>query len=342
MLAAGVILAALATAGATPETPAAVVVLKAARLIDGRGGTPLSPAMVRVEGDRIAEVGSRLAIPAGARVIDLGRGHSPARPHRPAHPPHGQVRRSLGAGPRLHDPRPGRVVGRGQRAHDPDGRLHHLSRHGPHLALRRRGPSQRDRGGRRARPPPARGRQLRLLDRGRRRRPPVLDLRGRAHRAQPGRRPGRDHQGRAHAPQERRQFHQDPGHGRRPVQGHTAGIPAVLGRGDPGRGHGGAPLGPAGRRPRARGGRHQGRDPRGRAYDRPWLDARRRGGRDAEGLVVHLLRADALHERRDRYLRPGARVREGTGAPDQGRAVRRVPACPRRRDPHRPRRATPP
>jgi len=32
----------------------------------------MAPAMVRVEGDRIAEVGSRLAVPAGARVIDLG------------------------------------------------------------------------------------------------------------------------------------------------------------------------------------------------------------------------------------------------------------------------------
>ena len=32
-------------------------------------------------------------------------------------------------------------------------------------------------------------------------------------------------------------------------------------------------------------------------------------------------------------LRPGARVRKGAGAPDQGRAVRGVPACPRRRLP---------
>jgi imidazolonepropionase-like amidohydrolase len=60
----------LATSAAA-ETPA-VVVLKAARLVDGRAGAPLAPAMVRVEGDRIAEVGSRLAVPAGARVIDLG------------------------------------------------------------------------------------------------------------------------------------------------------------------------------------------------------------------------------------------------------------------------------
>jgi len=62
---------ALLATSAAAETPA-VVVLKAARLIDGRGGAPMAPAMVRVEGDRIAEVGSRLAVPAGARVIDLG------------------------------------------------------------------------------------------------------------------------------------------------------------------------------------------------------------------------------------------------------------------------------
>jgi imidazolonepropionase-like amidohydrolase len=73
MLAARVLLAALVAAGAAPEAPAAiVVVVKAARLIDGRGGAPLSPAMVRIEGDRIADVGSRLAIPPGTRLIDLG------------------------------------------------------------------------------------------------------------------------------------------------------------------------------------------------------------------------------------------------------------------------------
>ena len=51
---------------------AAANVVKAARLIDGGGGAPLFPAMVRIEGDRIAEVGSRLAIPPGTRLIDLG------------------------------------------------------------------------------------------------------------------------------------------------------------------------------------------------------------------------------------------------------------------------------
>jgi imidazolonepropionase-like amidohydrolase len=48
-----------------------VIYLKAARLIDGRGGAPLSPALVRVEGNRIAAVGSG-SVPAGARVVDLG------------------------------------------------------------------------------------------------------------------------------------------------------------------------------------------------------------------------------------------------------------------------------
>jgi len=59
-------------AGSVPATDASPTVVKAARLIDGRGGPPLSPAMVLVEGDRVAQVGSSVAVPAGARVIDLG------------------------------------------------------------------------------------------------------------------------------------------------------------------------------------------------------------------------------------------------------------------------------
>jgi len=59
----------LALAGTGPASP---IVLKAARLIDGRGGAPVEPAMVRIEGDRITEVGTSLPVPAGARVIDLG------------------------------------------------------------------------------------------------------------------------------------------------------------------------------------------------------------------------------------------------------------------------------
>jgi imidazolonepropionase-like amidohydrolase len=63
-------LGAVATGSAAPEP--SVIVVRAARLIDGRGGAPVAPAMVLVEGDRIAGVGQSLAIPAAARVIDLG------------------------------------------------------------------------------------------------------------------------------------------------------------------------------------------------------------------------------------------------------------------------------
>ena len=52
--------------------PVPVVMLRAARLIDGLGGTPLEPAMVRIDGDRITAVGKSLPVPSGARVIDLG------------------------------------------------------------------------------------------------------------------------------------------------------------------------------------------------------------------------------------------------------------------------------
>jgi imidazolonepropionase-like amidohydrolase len=55
-----------------PAGPINIVVVRAARLIDGRGGEPLAPAMVRIDGDRITAVASSLPVPAGAREIDLG------------------------------------------------------------------------------------------------------------------------------------------------------------------------------------------------------------------------------------------------------------------------------
>ena len=60
--------AALASPGASAE----ITVIRAARLVDGRGGEPLAPAMVQVEGDRIRAVAARLDVPPGARLIDLG------------------------------------------------------------------------------------------------------------------------------------------------------------------------------------------------------------------------------------------------------------------------------
>ncbi len=48
------------------------VAVRAARLIDGRGGAPVAGVVVLVEKDRIAAVGANLPIPAGVPVIDLG------------------------------------------------------------------------------------------------------------------------------------------------------------------------------------------------------------------------------------------------------------------------------
>ena len=53
-------------------TPVAVTVLRAARLIDGTGAAPIAPGMVRVDGDRIVAVGTNLAVPPGATVVELG------------------------------------------------------------------------------------------------------------------------------------------------------------------------------------------------------------------------------------------------------------------------------
>lgn len=58
----------LAAQSGTPQ----VTVLRAARLIDGTGAAPIGPAMIRIEGERIAEVGTRLPVPRGARLLDLG------------------------------------------------------------------------------------------------------------------------------------------------------------------------------------------------------------------------------------------------------------------------------
>ncbi len=66
LVAFALVMTAAVTAGAQ------TVVVKAARLIDGRGGPPLEPAMVRIAGDRIEEVAATLVVPQGATLIDLG------------------------------------------------------------------------------------------------------------------------------------------------------------------------------------------------------------------------------------------------------------------------------
>ncbi|MEO8027060.1 MAG: amidohydrolase family protein [Bryobacteraceae bacterium] len=54
------------------QAPVRPVVLKAARLFDGKSETLISPAMILVQGDRIQAVGSSIAVPPNANVIDLG------------------------------------------------------------------------------------------------------------------------------------------------------------------------------------------------------------------------------------------------------------------------------
>jgi imidazolonepropionase-like amidohydrolase len=72
-----VVFAAAAVPGAWAQTPppaagAEVVVLKAARMFDGRSDSTVPNAVIVVEGGTIKAAGSGLPVPAGARVIDLG------------------------------------------------------------------------------------------------------------------------------------------------------------------------------------------------------------------------------------------------------------------------------
>jgi imidazolonepropionase-like amidohydrolase len=62
----------LAGQRAESGTAGRLLAIRAARLIDGRGGAPLRNAVILVDSTRITAVGADLAIPAGARVIDLG------------------------------------------------------------------------------------------------------------------------------------------------------------------------------------------------------------------------------------------------------------------------------
>jgi imidazolonepropionase-like amidohydrolase len=57
---------------ASPTAPTRVAI-RAGRLIDGLGGPPVADAVILIENERITAVGRGLAIPNGARVIDLSR-----------------------------------------------------------------------------------------------------------------------------------------------------------------------------------------------------------------------------------------------------------------------------
>jgi imidazolonepropionase-like amidohydrolase len=56
---------------AQQPTPAPIVAIRAGTLIDGSGGAPVKNAVVVIQGDKIVAAGAGVAVPAGARVIDL-------------------------------------------------------------------------------------------------------------------------------------------------------------------------------------------------------------------------------------------------------------------------------
>src|SRR5512143_724188 len=70
---AAVLFPALLSAQATPlpATPRRVA-LRAAHLVDPKSAAKLDNVVVLIDGDTITAVGSRLAVPAGYQVIDLG------------------------------------------------------------------------------------------------------------------------------------------------------------------------------------------------------------------------------------------------------------------------------
>jgi imidazolonepropionase-like amidohydrolase len=67
-----VVLGVLVCGAALAASPPVRVAVKAAHLIDGRSDKVLSPAVVLIEDGRIVQVGSALAIPKDAQVLDLG------------------------------------------------------------------------------------------------------------------------------------------------------------------------------------------------------------------------------------------------------------------------------
>ena len=58
--------------GQAPKSEGKTIVLKAARLFDGKGNSLVTPGLVVVTDGKIAGVGAKAAIPASADVIDLG------------------------------------------------------------------------------------------------------------------------------------------------------------------------------------------------------------------------------------------------------------------------------
>ena len=61
-----------ATCYGQPAPAQPIIVLRAARMLDVTVGKIIAPAEIRIQGERIAAVGTSVAHPTGAKVIDLG------------------------------------------------------------------------------------------------------------------------------------------------------------------------------------------------------------------------------------------------------------------------------
>src|SRR3981081_2751200 len=89
------------TPSASPEArrflapPNQIVAIRAGRLFDARSGRMLANQVIVVRGERVAEVGAGVPVPAGATVLDLGSatvlpgliaGDVHLKPNAPTHP----------------------------------------------------------------------------------------------------------------------------------------------------------------------------------------------------------------------------------------------------------------
>src|SRR6185436_9351747 len=72
VMAALALTAVAATALVRAQPAPVVTAIRAARLFDGKSDNALADAVVLVQGNRITAAGARLAIPAGAQIVDLG------------------------------------------------------------------------------------------------------------------------------------------------------------------------------------------------------------------------------------------------------------------------------
>ncbi len=67
------VLCLVAVASVAAQTPAPLTAIRAGRLLDPEAGRVLVNQVILVEGTRIREIGPNVAVPAGARVIDLSQ-----------------------------------------------------------------------------------------------------------------------------------------------------------------------------------------------------------------------------------------------------------------------------